>query len=116
MAVSSSQSQDIALKYHMSSIITGDVIAKVAKLARIDIPADKVGQFASQLEPILEHFESLSKVNTNNVVPTYQTTGLHTVLREDVVDTDRMLTQQQALSNAPKSSNGYFVTSATIKK
>jgi aspartyl-tRNA(Asn)/glutamyl-tRNA(Gln) amidotransferase subunit C len=98
------------------SVITSDVVTKVAKLARIDIPLEKTTQFASQLEPILQHFESLSKVNTDGVVPTYQTTGLNTVLREDVVDTDRTFTQKQALSNAPKSSNGYFVTSATIKK
>lgn len=100
----------------MSSIITSDVIVKVAKLARINIPAEKVDQFASQLEPILEHFESLSKVDTTGVTPTYQTTGLNTILREDIIDTDRMFTQSEALSNAPKSSNGYFVTSATIKK
>lgn len=100
----------------MSSTITNDIIVKVAKLARIEIPSEKVSQFASQLEPILEHFESLAKVDTNGVIPTYQTTGLHTILREDIVDTDRMFTQEQALSNAKKSSNGYFVTAATIKK
>ena len=100
----------------MSSIINDDVIVKVAKLARINIPAEKINQFAKQLEPILEHFKSLSKVDTTNIVPIYQTTGLHTVLREDIVNTSRMFTQEQALSNAPKSSNGYFVTSATIKK
>jgi len=98
------------------TIITDDVVAKVAKLARIDIPSQKISLFASQLEPILEHFESLSKVDTTNVAPTYQTTGLKTVLREDVIDTDRMFSQKQALSNAPKSSNGYFVTKATIHK
>jgi aspartyl-tRNA(Asn)/glutamyl-tRNA(Gln) amidotransferase subunit C len=100
----------------MSAIITDDTIVKVSKLARINIPAEKVGVFAKQLESILEHFEELAKVNTDGVVPTYQTTGLNTVLREDVVDTNRMFTQKQALSNAPKSSNGYFVTSATIHK
>ncbi len=99
-----------------TTTITDDVIVKVAKLSRINIPAEKVNQFASQLEPILKHFESLSKVNTDGVVPTYQTTGLHTILREDVIDTTRMFSQSQALSNSPKSSNGYFVTSATIKK
>ena len=99
-----------------SNIITADEVKRVAKLARIDIPDKKVGLFASQLEPILEHFESLSKVNTDGVIPTYQTTGLNTVLREDLVDDDRTFTQKQALSNAQKSSNGYFVTAATIKK
>lgn len=100
----------------MSSIITDDVIVKVSKLARINIPLEKVKIFTLQLEPILEHFDSLSKVGTKNVVPTYQTTGLNTVLREDVVDTNRMFTQKQALSNSPKSTDGYFVTSATIHK
>ena len=99
-----------------SAIINDDVIVKVAKLARINIPSEKISQFSKQLQPILEHFESLSKVDTTGVIPTYQTTGLHTILREDVVDTNRMFTQKQALFNAPKSSNGYFVTSATIKK
>lgn len=100
----------------MSSIITNDVILKVAKLARIIIPEEKTDLFTKQLEPILKHFESLSKVCTDNVTPTYQTTGLHTILREDIIDIKRMFTQGQALSNAPKSSNGYFVTSATIHK
>ena len=99
-----------------SNVITVDEVKRVAKLARIDIPSEKIDQFASQLEPILENFASLSKVNTGAVIPTYQTTGLNTVLRDDVVDTERTFTQKQALSNAPKSSNAYFVTAATIKK
>lgn len=99
-----------------STTITDDVISKVAKLARIIIPDNKVSQFANQLEPILEHFESLSKVETTNVVPTYQTTGLKTVMRDDIIDVKRMFTQKQALSNSPSSRDGYFVTLATIKK
>ena len=99
-----------------SKTITADEVKRVAKLARINIPSEKINQLASQLEPILENFASLSKVSTDDVVPTYQTTGLNTVLREDVVDTERMFTQKQALSNASSSSNGYFVTLATIKK
>jgi len=100
----------------MSTVITDDVIKKVAHLSRTVVPEDDAKLYATQLESILEHFEVLSKVDTSNVEPTYQTTGLKTVLREDIIDTDRMFTQSQALSNAKKSSNGYFVTAATIKK
>lgn len=100
----------------MSTIITDDIIVKVAKLAHIKIPSEKINLFAKQLESILGHFKSLSSVNIDGVMPTYQTTGLKTVLRDDIIDLDRMFTQKQALSNAPKSLNGYFVTSATIKK
>jgi len=98
------------------SVITSDVVAKVAKLARLNIPSEKTDIFASQIEPILEHFESLNKINVDGVKPTYQVTGQKNRLRDDVVDSERMFTQSQALANAPLSKNGYFVTSATIKK
>lgn len=98
------------------SVITSDVVAKVAKLARLIIPSEKSDLFAAQIEPILEHFDSLNKVNVDGVEPTYQVTGQKNRLREDIVDTKRMFTQAQALANAPKSQNGYFVTKATISK
>lgn len=100
----------------MSGTITDDVVTKVAKLAHITLPADKTVTYASQLEPILTHFQSLQQIETTGVEPTYQTTGLHSVLREDIIDTQRMFTQTQALSNASQQLNGYFVTAATIKK
>jgi len=100
----------------MSSVITSDTVTKVAKLARLNVPTEKSNLFASQIEPILEHFDSLNKINVAGVDPTYQVTGQKNRLRDDVVDTSRMFTQAQALANAPKSHNGYFVTKATISK
>jgi len=100
----------------MSTVITDDVIKKVAHLSRTVVPEADAKLYATQLESILEHFDSLSKVDTTDVEPTYQTTGLKTILRKDEVDTGRMFSQQQALSNSKKNSNGYFVTNATIKK
>lgn len=100
----------------MSSVITNDVVTKVAKLANLKISPDKTATFSQQLEPILEHFDSLNKINVTGVQPTYQVTGLNSVLREDVIDSSRTFTQKQALANASKSKNGYFVTAATIKK
>jgi aspartyl-tRNA(Asn)/glutamyl-tRNA(Gln) amidotransferase subunit C len=99
-----------------SNQITNDVISKTAKLARITVPPDEAKIYTSQLEPILEHFASLNKIDVKNIEPTYQVTGLKNIMRDDVVDVDRMFTQKQALLNAPKSKNGYFVTAATIKK
>lgn len=98
-----------------TSVITTNTIVKTAKLAKLDISDEDASIYATQLESILEHFESLNKINVGGVEPTYQVTGLISVMREDEIDYDRMLSQQQALSNAPNK-NGYFVTSATIKK
>jgi len=92
-----------------SKIITDDVVTKVAQACPNDIPPKKSVFFSSQLEPILEHFDSLNKIDVNGVGPTYQVTGQKNRLREDIIDTKRMFTQQQALANAPKSKDGYFV-------
>ncbi|MEK7458368.1 MAG: Asp-tRNA(Asn)/Glu-tRNA(Gln) amidotransferase subunit GatC, partial [Patescibacteria group bacterium] len=53
--------------------------------------------------------DELKKVNTTNVEPTHQVSGLINVFRKDVVDMDRMFTQEQALANASQSHNGFFV-------
>lgn len=81
----------------------------VAKLA--NLPPDKHKQelFASQLSAILAFVSKLQKVPTKNIQPTAQLTGLTNILREDVIDTSRMLTQKQALKNAKETKNGYFV-------
>ncbi|MBI3559237.1 Asp-tRNA(Asn)/Glu-tRNA(Gln) amidotransferase subunit GatC [Candidatus Gottesmanbacteria bacterium] len=57
----------------------------------------------------MEIVSKLQKIETKNVVPTSQVTGLTNVFREDVIETDRILTQSEALSNAKKTHNGYFV-------
>jgi|SRR3989339_134784 len=100
----------------MPTVITDDIVKKVAKLANLSLPSDKVTTFAQQLESILQHFKTLDKVNTADVSPTSQVTGLKNITREDVIDTSRMFTQQQALANAKQSQHGYFVTAATINK
>lgn len=99
-----------------TTVITLDEFKHIAKLARLNLTEEQYQKYLLQIESILESFDNLSKVDTNNIEPTYQVTGLKNILREDVVDTGRMFTQAQALANAPKQSNGYFVTSATIKK
>ena len=88
----------------------------IAKLARLYLTETQEEVFLPQIESILEYFANLDKVNTNDTRPTYQVTGQKNILREDIVDTDRMFTQAQALSNAPRKYQGYFVTSPTISK
>ena len=58
---------------------------------------------------VLNLVSKLKQVDTKNVVPTSQVTGLINVLREDVIDSTRTLTQEEALSNAKKQLNGFFV-------
>ena len=98
------------------SVITLDQLKHVAKISRLDLTEDQLEKFLPQVESVLEYFDVLNQTDTANIEPTYQVTGQKNILREDVVDTNRMFTQAQALANAPEQSNGYFVTKAVIKK
>jgi aspartyl-tRNA(Asn)/glutamyl-tRNA(Gln) amidotransferase subunit C len=97
-----------------STTITDDIIVKVAKLARVQLTPSEVATFSSQLAPVLEHIDSLNTLDTSKVEPTFQVTSLSDVFREDVVKDS--LTQAEALSSAPKSSQGYVVMPKTIDK
>ncbi|PIQ77249.1 Asp-tRNA(Asn)/Glu-tRNA(Gln) amidotransferase GatCAB subunit C [Candidatus Peregrinibacteria bacterium CG11_big_fil_rev_8_21_14_0_20_46_8] len=99
-----------------SNVISEADVLKVAKLAHIKLSPEKIVIFAKQLEPILEYFAKLNQVNVEGVVPTYQVTGQKNILRQDFIDTKRMFTQAQSLSNAPQSKNGFFITKSISKK
>ena len=93
-----------------TTTFTSDLVGHVASLA--SLPFDK----ATQSEPLIEAFEetmavieNLKEVDTKTVEPTHQVTGLENIWREDVVDTNRMFTQEEALANAAKTHDGYFV-------
>jgi aspartyl-tRNA(Asn)/glutamyl-tRNA(Gln) amidotransferase subunit C len=96
--------------------ITLEELRHVAKLARIPLTEDQEPIFLTQLESILEHFDIINKTDTSKVDPTYQVTGLKNVTREDVVDEKRIFTQKQALTNAPRQQDGYFVVESFSKK
>ncbi len=107
----------IPLRYNgsMSATLTPQDVQHIAKLANLIISDDQYALFASQLTAILAFVSKLQKVPTKGVEATAQVTGLVNVYREDVVDESRMLTQAQALSNAKKTHNGYFVVPAVLE-
>lgn len=84
-------------------------VKHVAKLANLPLTTDEEKMFQKQLVSILDLVEKLKKVDTKNVSPTSQVTGQANVFREDIIEPERVLTQKEALSNAPQSHNGYFV-------
>jgi len=95
------------------SFSTTDVDA-VAKLALIPVTNEEKVQIAKGFTTVLGVLDELQKINTELVEPTHQVTGLENVFREDVVDESRMFTQEQALANAPKAKDGYFVVDQVI--
>ncbi len=58
---------------------------QVAKLAHLKLSEAEITKFTPQLGSILGYFQDLQEVDTTNVLPTAQVTGLHNVTRADQV-------------------------------
>ena len=81
-------------------------IEKIANLARLGLDKKDVKKFSKEMSSILDYVEKLKEVNTDNVEPTSQVTGLKDVLREDKVGQEK--NQSDILDNAPANKDDYI--------
>lgn len=88
-------------------------IPHVAKLANLPITSEEEKLLEKQLSETLTYVEMLQEIDTKQVEPTAQVTGLENVLREDV--SNASLTQDQAISNAKKQHEGFFAVDAILE-
>jgi aspartyl-tRNA(Asn)/glutamyl-tRNA(Gln) amidotransferase subunit C len=86
--------------------ITLDQVQQVAKLARLEIPPERLAKLTGQLESILEYVAKISEVDMSGVEPIAHALPLHNVLREDVVEPSLPL--EKVLQNAPEIDGPYF--------
>jgi aspartyl-tRNA(Asn)/glutamyl-tRNA(Gln) amidotransferase subunit C len=88
-------------------------VRKVARLARIAEPEEKLEPLAKELNGIISWIEQLSEVDTDGVEP--MTSAVHVALpmREDVV-TDGG-DPAKVLSNAPRTVGGFFVVPKVVE-
>ena len=80
--------------------LTKDQVRHIAKLARLTIRDDEVEKFSRELSAILDYVEKLKEVDTRNVEPIAQVTGLRNTFREDVVTNSTDATEA-LLSTSP---------------
>ncbi len=91
------------------STITPKLVAHIATLSNIPITPAEEKTLADGFTTTMNVVDSLLQVDTSTVEPTHQVTGLENILRDDVIDTDRQFSQEQALQNAKRTHNGYIV-------
>lgn len=92
--------------------ISSSDVQKVASLANLKLTEKQIQMFAQQLSSVIGYVSKIQKLDTSNVPETSQVTGSENVFREDEIDAGRMLTQEEALSNAKRAYNGFFVVKA----
>ena len=97
----------------MSKLTLSD-IQHVAKLAKLPLTEKQSAKLTNQVGITVQYISQLQSLKTDNVTETSQVTGQENVLREDAIDTSRMLTQEEALSNAKRTHKGFFVVDAVF--
>jgi len=93
--------------------LSREEVLHIARLARLGLTDDEVDRLREQLSNILENFEVLQQVDTDNVPPTAQPNALQNVVSDDEIAPS--LPQSQVLDNAPKKEGSFFRVRAVLE-
>jgi aspartyl-tRNA(Asn)/glutamyl-tRNA(Gln) amidotransferase subunit C len=88
-------------------------VAKIARLARIKVPDDRLQPLAEELNGILSWIDDLNEVETNNVEPLASVTGHDLPMRDDLVIDGNCL--DDIMSNVPEGASGFFVVPKVVE-
>jgi len=86
--------------------ITADVVAKVSRLARLDLTPEEIEVATTQLSDVLEHFADVDALDLSDVEPMTQAYPLFNVMRDDVEAP--VLDRDEVLAAAPQAEDGRF--------
>ncbi len=88
----------------------------LSELAQMPINQKEAKTLKKGFEKTLESVDLLKKLDTTKFKKDFSVTGLLNIFRKDKIDKSRILTQDQALSNANKTYQGYFVVPRIINE
>jgi aspartyl-tRNA(Asn)/glutamyl-tRNA(Gln) amidotransferase subunit C len=90
----------------VSDRLTSDVVAKVARLARLDLTPEEIDAATAQLGDMLDHFADIDALDLSDVEPMTQPYPLINVMRDDVEQP--CLDRNEVLAQAPQAEDGRF--------
>ncbi|MEZ2334449.1 Asp-tRNA(Asn)/Glu-tRNA(Gln) amidotransferase subunit GatC [Mucilaginibacter sp. RCC_168] len=94
--------------------IDKETVEKVAHLARLELSETEKQEMIKDMSKILDFMAKLNELDTTGVEPLVYMTSDVNVLRDDVVK--QQITHQEALENAPKHDENYFLVAKVIEK
>ena len=88
-------------------------VARIPRLARINVPEDRQEQLVGELNGILDWIAELDEVDTGAVEPLASVTGHGLPRRSDeVTDGNRV---DEVLANVPETAGGFFVVPKVVE-
>ncbi len=86
--------------------LSREEVQHLARLARVGLSEDDIARFREQLSEILDYFQRLRQLDTDDVPPTAHTLPLHNVMRED--EPRPSYNKEDVLANAPQREEDLF--------
>ena len=81
-------------------------VKHIATLVRLGISEEEAATFSGQFSSIIDYFNMLQEVDTENIPPASDIANAENVLREDEVSPS--MSREEFLKNAPQSERGYI--------
>lgn len=92
--------------------IDSQTVDKIAHLARLELNASEQQEMIGDMNKILDFMAKLNEVDTSGVEPLIYMSDEVNVFREDEVK--QTVTHEEALQNAPKHDDNYFLVAKVI--
>jgi len=93
--------------------LTPEEVQHIAELAKLALTEEEIERYASDLSAILDYAQQLQEVDTDHIHPTASVLPLRNIMRPD--EARPGLEQEDALTNAPASKDGYFKVHAVLE-
>ena len=93
-------------------IIDDGTVDKIAHLARLELTGDEKQEMIKDMNKILGFMDKLNEIDTSGIEPLVYMVNEVNVFREDVIKME--ITHQEALLNAPKHDDDYFLVPKVI--
>jgi aspartyl-tRNA(Asn)/glutamyl-tRNA(Gln) amidotransferase subunit C len=105
----------ILQSYHllMTNLISKDII-KLSKLSNQPLKKSEIDKYKTQLDMVLRYVNELNEIDTKNIEPTSQTTGLENITRDD--KSTESLDKDLVLSESKNIFNDYFKVPLILKE
>ncbi|MDB5017721.1 MAG: gatC [Mucilaginibacter sp.] len=92
--------------------IDEETVDKIAHLARLELTGDEKQEMIKDMNKILGFMDKLNEIDTSGIEPLVYMVNEVNVFREDVIKME--ITHEEALLNAPKHDDDYFLVAKVI--
>jgi aspartyl-tRNA(Asn)/glutamyl-tRNA(Gln) amidotransferase subunit C len=94
--------------------LTPEQVKNIAKLAKLELNDIEVKKFGKQLSETISYVDKLNEIDTSNIDPTNQVSGLKNVFREDIIKPS--LDLSDVISPGNHTTGGYFKVKLILNK